>query len=460
MTSDNERRSLLLEGKPYKLVWTLSLPAVVGMVVVALYSFMDSIFVGQFVNEYAMAAVSVVYPFTLINSGVAVLVGIGSASVLSRAIGRQDSEVIKKITPNLTAMVILFSMIITVVMIAFAPQILMLTGAEGEIYDQAVTYMRIVFVGSLFVNFAQGANMIMRGEGAFKKAMMFMAFGAILNIVIDPFLIIAFGENGIIGAALATVIAQVCQATLTLVYFVRRDDELRLNTVRFERSISKEVSAVGVSAMLMQVLTLVQQTLLLWSVAKYGGSDYQVVASAILRVQAFAFIPLWGISQGYQPAAGMNYGAQRYDRVIKCTNAFIVSATAVALLYWLCVMMFPQPILSLFITDPVIAAMGAEVMRIAFMPFFCLGAMIIVITLLQATGDAKVAAGLTLLRQVVLYIPLMIIVPVLWTPSVYGVFWAMAITEIIVTIVCAVVLATRYKRLNEMEVGIGTAVVA
>lgn len=177
-----------LQDMILKLVLKLSVPAIIGMVVVGLYNFMDGVYVGQMVGDNAMAAISVSYPFTLANSGISTLIGIGSASILSRAIGKRDQSTIDKIMGNLIAMNLIFSLIIMAIGMIFTKQILMLSGASGEILELALRYLRIIFAGSLFVNFAQSSNMIMCGEGLLKQAMLFSAGSAIMNIILDPIL--------------------------------------------------------------------------------------------------------------------------------------------------------------------------------------------------------------------------------------------------------------------------------
>ncbi len=163
MAQKQDIRTQLLTASPFQLMLSLSVPAIIGMVVVGLYNFMDRVFVGQLINEVAMGAVSVSYPFTLINTGVSTLIGVGSASVLSRAIGKKDQNTVDKIMGNLIAMNLLLGVIITALGMIFTRQLLSLSGAEGEILNHAERYLHIIFAGSLFVNFAQSANMIMRG---------------------------------------------------------------------------------------------------------------------------------------------------------------------------------------------------------------------------------------------------------------------------------------------------------
>ncbi len=303
MADKQDSRSQLLNGNVFKTMLSLSVPAILGMVVIGLYNFMDAVFVGRMVGPEAMTAVKVSYPFTLLNSGIATLIGTGSASVLSRAVGRKDQGTVNQIMGNLIALIVLLSLIITAVGEIFTTGLLSLSGAKGEILAQAEKYLKVVFIGSLFVNFAQSANMVMRGEGKLKIAMGIMAAGALLNIALDPLLISLIGkENGVLGAAWATVISQVLQACFTLWYFRKKSENVKIHKIKIHGNLVGPVLGVGVSAMLMQVMTMVQQTIMYNTVERWGGGSWQTVLGACLSLQSFAFIPLWGISQGFQPA--------------------------------------------------------------------------------------------------------------------------------------------------------------
>ena len=305
MSKQDDSRDNLLYGNVFKTMLSLSIPAILGMVVIGLYNFMDAVFVGRMVGPEAMTAVKVSYPFTLINSGIATLIGTGSASVLSRAIGKNDKDTIDRIMGNLVTLVLILSIIITAVGIIFTPNILSLAGAKEEILSEANRYLKVVFIGSLFVNFAQSANMVMRGEGKLKIAMIIMATGAIINIVLDPIMISLMKEgNGILGAAYATITAQIIQAVITFWYFMKKSDSVKINRIGIDSKLVKPVLGVGVSAMLMQVMSMVQQTIMYNTVERWGSGNWQTILGVALSLQAFAFIPLWGISQGFQPAVG------------------------------------------------------------------------------------------------------------------------------------------------------------
>ena len=454
MANKNDTRTMLLNDSPWKLLLTLSLPAIIGMVVVGLYNLMDAVYVGQMVSSNAMTAVGVAYPFTLVNTGIATLIGAGSASILSRAIGKKDQATIDKIMGNLIAWNLIFSIAITVIGMIFTKQILLLSGADGEILNIATRYLRIVFVGSTFVNFAQSANMIIRGEGQLKRAMLISGGAAVLNIILDPILITVLNPvgKGAEGAAYATIISQFVQATLTLWYFLKKSQNVKIHAIRPEKDLLSEIFGIGFSAMLMQVMLLVQQTVLFNVAAQNGGDEWQTILSATLRVQSFAFIPLWGLSQGYQPAVGTNFGAKQYDRVKYITKIFSLAATLLAAIFYLPIMLAPKAMLSLFIKEPEIVAQGANDFRLFFISYIVLGFWVVILTLMQSLGRASKASVLVLLRQIIIYIPAAFIMPHVADLGVHGVFCAPLITDAIVLLVVIWMMCSEFKRMDQLKV--------
>ena len=454
MAQKQDTRTQLLTATPFQLIVSLSIPAIIGMVVVGLYNLMDRIFVGQLIGEVAMGAVSVSYPFTLINTGVSTLIGVGSASVLSRAVGKKDQDTVDKIMGNLVALNLLFGIIIIVAGMIFTRPLLMLSGAEGEILNNAERYLRIIFAGSLFVNFAQSSNMIMRGEGLLKQAMVFSAGSAILNIILDPILISVLKSYGmgIDGAAYATIFSQFVYAAAMLWHFKAKSKNVRIHGIRIEKSLVSEIFGVGFSAMLMQVMTLVQQTVLYNVASRYGGESWQIILGAALSTQSFAFIPLWGMSQGFQPAVGTNYGAKQYDRVKKITKGFIVGGTVLTLIFYIPIQLAPKTLLSWFIKDASLVSQGVAPFRILFSTYILLGFLIMAITLMQSLGKASKASVLVMLRQIVLFIPLAIIMPMIGGLGVTGVFVAPALTDLIVVVMAIFMVASVFRGLTKQKV--------
>lgn len=453
MEKSIDTRTKLLTQSPFKLMVTMSLPAVIGMVVVGLYSFMDAVYIGQMVGPNEMGAVSIAYPFTFLNSGIATLIGIGSASVLSRAIGKKDQKTIDKIMGNLIMSISVLSILISIIVITFAPQILSLSGAKGEILDNCVRYIRIIFIGSLFVNFAQSASMVMRGEGMIKQAMLIMGGAALLNIILDPIFIAILRNSGrgIEGAAIATVITQILQAIVTLWYFLKKSKVVKINKIKFQKSIMKDVLSVGFSAMLMQVTTLLQQTFIYNAASKYGGDTQQILLGASLRISAFAFIPLWGMSQGFQPIAGTNFGAKEYERLKKITKTFFIGTTIFSLIFYIPAMLMPDKMLSLFITNKEIVDQGINNFRLIFCTYITMGFFITAITLFQSIGRAGKAGAISLLRQIVLFIPMVLLLPKFMNLGITGVWLTPVITDIIILAIEIIMVITEFKRINKLN---------
>ena len=407
----DDMKTQLLTKPPKQLLIQLSIPAVMGMFVIGLYPLMDGIFAGQIIGQVAMAACGVAMPLTYINSGIATLLGMGSASVLARALGKGDQGVVNKVMGNLIFWVLVCSAITTVGGLLLAPYFLDLVGATGEIKALGIRYLHIIFLGSVFVNFTQSANMVIRGEGLMKKAMLIMALGAAMNIALDPILMMALGDYAIEGAALATVLSQITQALVTYHYFRKQSQQVKIGPIRIEKELSGQVFAVGVSAMMMQLLFMIQQTLLYKMAFQYGGEMHGTLMAAAIRMYGFSFIPLWGMSQGLQPVVGTNFGAKRYDRVAASVRVFSWGGLLLAGFFWILALALPGQILQLFGVEASLIAQGVGYFRLFYMSFVLYGVMVMAVTFFQAIGDGKKASLIVLGRQLVVFVPLALLLP-------------------------------------------------
>lgn len=407
----DDMKTQLLTKPPKQLLIQLSIPAVMGMFVIGLYPLMDGIFAGQIIGQVAMAACGVAMPLTYINSGIATLLGMGSASVLARALGKGDQRLVNKVMGNLIFWVLVCSAITTVGGLLLAPYFLDLVGASGEIKALGIRYLHIIFLGSVFVNFTQSANMVIRGEGLMKKAMLIMGLGAAMNIVLDPILMMALGDFAIEGAALATVLSQITQALVTYHYFRKQSQQVKIGPIRIEKELSGQVFAVGVSAMMMQLLFMIQQTLLYKMAFQYGGEMHGTLMAAAIRMYGFSFIPLWGMSQGLQPVVGTNFGAKRYDRVAASVRFFSWGGLLLAGFFWILALALPGQILQLFGVEASLIAQGVGYFRLFYMSFVLYGVMVMAVTFFQAIGDGKKASLIVLGRQLVVFVPLALLLP-------------------------------------------------
>ena len=422
-----DMKTQLLTKSPKELLFKLAIPGIIGMIVIGLYPFMDGVFAGRLIGDYAMSAISVSMSLTIINGGISALIGVGSASILSRAIGKGDKETTDKIFGNFCYWVVLFSVIITILGLVFAPHFLDLVGAKGNIKELGVRYLRVVFFGSIFVNFAQAGNMTMRGEGALKQSMLIMGAGALLNIILDPIFMKLMGEYAIEGAAIATVISQIVQAILTFSYFSKKSAFVGIHKIQKYKAIYSEMFSIGSSAMMMQILFAVQQTFLFKQAFAYGGDDWGILMSATMRLYMFSFIPLWGMSQGLQPVIGANFGAKQYGRVKDTMKIFMYGATILAAASWIPSMFCSEKLLSLFSVRREIIEVGVVNFKMFYSTFILYGIMIMTLTFFQSIGDGKKAGMIVMLRQLVLFIPAILLFPKAFGAS--AVWWTEPIVD-------------------------------
>ena len=432
-----DMKTQLLTKSPKDLLFQLAIPGIIGMVVIGLYPFMDGIFAGWIIGDYAMSAISISMSLTIINGGISALIGVGSASILSRAIGKGDKETTDRIFGNFCYWVILFSVIITVLGFVFAPKFLDLVGASGNIKELGVRYLRVVFFGSIFVNFAQAGNMTMRGEGSLKQSMIIMGVGAILNIILDPIFMKLMGDYAIEGAAIATVFSQIVQAILTFRYFSKKSQFVGIHKIKRYKEIYMEMFSIGSSAMMMQILFAVQQTFLFKQAFAYGGDDWGILMSATMRLYMFSFIPLWGMSQGLQPVIGANFGAKQYQRVKDTMKIFMYGATILAAISWIPSMFFSEKLLSLFNVRSEIIDAGVMNFKLFYSTFILYGIMIMTLTFFQSIGDGKKASMIVILRQLILFIP-----AILLLPKIFGglaVWWAEPVVDFSMILVGVVI---------------------
>lgn len=441
---DSQIRQELLTKSPVRLMFQLGIPGIVGMVVIGLYPFMDGVFAGNIIGQSAMAACSVAMPLTLVNNGISTLLGVGSASILSRALGKGDKKTVDQIMGNLIFWVLVLSATVMILGILFASQFLDLVGATGEIKELGVRYLRVLFLGSIFVNFAQSSNMVIRGEGHLKIAMGIMGAGAVLNIILDPIFMYAMGSRGIEGAAIATVLSQLITAVVSVYYFKKKSKVVKINHIAMKKDIFGEMFAVGFSAMMMQVMTLIQQSLMYKMSFKYGGTDNGILMAAALRIFAFSFIPLWGLSQGMQPVIGTNYGAKIYSRVKAGLKVFNWGALVLAGLFYLPIMLFPRQILHMFGVENDILTAGIPHFRMLYSIFIVYGFMIISVVFFQSIGDAKKAGILVIFRQLVVFVPSIIILPRAF--GIDAVWYTQPLVDFIMTAISAVLIVLTVKR--------------
>lgn len=407
---DNSK--LLGEEKIGKLLWKFSIPAIVGMVINALYNVVDSIFVGNGVGEIGLAAVAIAFPIMTILMSFGVLIGVGASSLVSIRLGQKRIHDAEKILGNAYMLASIVMAVLSMLMLVFLDPILIRLGAEANVLPYARDFTRIILLGSVFMHIGFGMNAIIRAQGDPKTAMITMFISAGINVVLNPLFIFGF-KMGISGSAWATVFAQAVSAMWVTLYFTGKKSFLRLHIVNMypDQHIIGQIIRNGLSPFLMQFAASIVAVLFNFSLLKYGGEMAIASMGIIQRVAMLLLMPMFGISQGLQPIIGFNYGAKKYDRVIEVLKLGIIVATCLAITGFAIIQIFDSKIISLFNQNPDLINMGAKGMKIVLAMLPILGLQLISAQYFQAVGKAKHAVFLSMSRQIILLIPLIIIMP-------------------------------------------------
>lgn len=395
-----------------KLLWQFSLPAIVGMVVNALYNVVDSIFVGNGVGEVGLTAVTIAFPLMLVMMAFGMLIGVGSSTLVSIRLGEQKRADAEHILGNAVTMIAVLSLLISGIGILWLDPLLISLGAEPRVLPYARTFTRIILIGNVFMHIGFGLNNIIRAEGNPRLAMATMLISAILNIILNPLFLFVM-QLGIGGSALATVVSQLASAIWVLSHFLSKDSflRIRLRNLRPNRQIVKDIISIGMSAFFMQLAASVVTILYNFALIRYGG-DLAVAAMGIVnRITMLMLMPIFGISQGAQPIIGYNYGARQYERVIETVKKAIYAASGLAFAGFLIVQFFNYQIVGLFNSNPQLIALSGYGLSIMLSMLPIIGFQAIAAQYFQAVGKAKYALLFTMSRQVLILIPMILLLP-------------------------------------------------
>lgn len=449
----DKQHQMLGEEPINKLLLKLSTPAVIGMMVNALYNLVDTFFVGRVVGKFAIAGLTVAFPIQMIIFAMAQLIGLGAASVISRSLGSKNFEKANNIAGISIVLVSLVGIISCILGLAFIDPILKLFAASGDVFGYAKAYMSIIFIGNIFVTFTTSTTSLVRAEGNAKVAMITMVIGTALNIILDPIFIYVF-DMGIKGAAYATVISQAVSFFYIISYFVRGKSTMKLKMHHFKLKINYiiEIVTVGFPSFARQVAGSAVAVIINTSLVNFGGDIALSAYGLINKVTMFLFMPLFGIVQGMQPIVGFNYGAKKYDRVKKVIFSSIYSMTVMLLVSWGVIQLFPSFIFSIFLPfegNQDVFAIGVPGIKILLFGVPVIAVQIVSSSVFQAIGKAKPALILSLLRQIILLVPLLLILPNIFNLGLTGIWLAYPLSDIIATIISSFMLKHEFKSMSK-----------
>ena len=411
------------------LLWTFSLPAIIGMLVNSLYNIVARIFVGRGIGAVAIAATTVAFPIMIILMAVSVLIGVGATALISIRLGENRKEEAEKVIGNAMLMLILLPAVFAFFFFIFTEPILMAFGASQEVFPYARDYMHIIMLGAVFGSLSMGMNNFIRAEGNPRMSMYTQLLGAAINVVLTYVFIFIVGW-GIKGAAYATIIAQFISMVWVLSYFYtgRSLVKIRLKNLKPQMPILLSIMAIGFAPFAMQMASSVQNLILNKTLMAYGGDLALSAIGIVISIGMLLFMPILGLSQGAQPIIGYNFGAQQYNRVIETLKLAVAAATGIAVLGYIAIRLWSVPLAALFSEgDTALTFLTSHAMLIYFAVFPIIGFQVICSGFFQATGKALKSTILSLSRQVLLFIPLLLILPRFW--GIEGVWRAAPIAD-------------------------------
>ena len=441
------------EGSIWKTVLALAIPMSMAQLVQVCYSIIDRIYIGhlQSTSSLALTGLGLTFPVITIISAFTNLFSTGGVPLFSIARGKQNHKQADIIMGNTFSLLLVSSILITIIFMLVMKPLLYLFGASDVTYPYAREYMTIYLLGTVFSMTGSGMNGFINSQGFGKTGMMTVLFGAIMNVILDPIFIFAFGL-GIRGAAIATVISQAFSA-LWVLHFLHSPKSLyhiHFSAMRLYAKTVREISALGLAGFFMGVTNGVVQIACNTMLHSYGGDLYVGIMTVLNSIRDIVQLPISGLGTAAQPVMGYNYGAHKYDRV-KQTIHF---ATVLCIIYmisaWVLVMKFATPIISVFTSDPTMISLGRTAIRIYFSGFFISSLQYSGQAVFVGLGQSKFAAVFSLFRKVGVVIPLTLILPVVGM-GVNGVLLAEPISNVVSSILCFITMLVHTRKLLKPE---------
>jgi len=419
-----------------KLLVKQALPASIGILVMSLNILIDTIFVGQWIGSNAIAAINVVLPVSFFIAALGMAIGVGGASIISRALGEKNHLKAENTFGNQITLTFLLTIIVVIFGLSFVDQIIVLFGGKGSLFSLAKNYYVIVLYGVPVLAFCMMANNTIRAEGKPKNAMYAMLLPSVSNLFLDYIFINIF-DWGMMGAAWATTLSYGVCALYIIYFFLSKKSSLHptLSSFRLQPLLIKEISSLGSVTLARQAMVSITVLLVNNILFSYGGESSIAVYAIISRMLMFATFPILGITQGFLPIAGYNYGAKNTERVRKVISISIRYSVFLASTIFVFIFFFAENIPGIFSKDTAVALETPNALRYVFAALPIIGIQLIGAAYFQAIGKALPALLLTLSRQGLFFIPLLFILPNFY--GVMGVWIAFPVADIFSTLMTA-----------------------
>jgi len=449
----SERSEALGKDPISTLLIKQALPASIGILVMSLNILVDTIFVGNWIGSIAIAAINVVLPVSFFIAALGMAIGIGGSSIISRALGANDPGKALKTFGNQITITLLLTVSMVILGLVFINELIPAFGGMGDIFEPAKIYYRIVLYGVPVLALCMMGNNVIRAEGKPKFAMIAMIIPSLGNLILD-YLLINILDMGMEGAAWATTASYICCFFYVLWYFLSDNSELKIDISHFglDWPILREMSALGFVTLARQAVVSLTYLLMNNILFELGGEASVTVYAIIGRMLMFALFPVLGVTQGFLPIAGYNYGAENFTRVRESIKLALLYACGVAILIFIVIMAFPEAIVSVFTQDEAVLSDTPWAMRWVFAAIPIIGIQLIGSAYYQAIGKATPALLLTLTRQGFFFIPLVLILPKFFGEL--GVWISFPIADALSTVVTAYFLWRETRNLSSSSTSV------
>lgn len=446
---NNKQATLELGTKPVgKLLAQYALPAIIAMTASSLYNTIDSIFIGQGVGPLAISGLAITFPLMNLSSAFGAAIGVGSATCISVKLGRKDYVMAQHIFGNSFTLNLLVGIAFGLVMLLNLDPILYFFGASKHTISYAHDYMVVILAGNVISHMFLGMNNVLRAASKPRQAMLATILTVVLNIVLAPIFIWPL-NMGIMGAALATILSQAIALVWEIKLFCNRNDILHFKwgIYKLKSDVVKNIISIGMSPFAMNVCACVVVIFINAGLSRFGG-DLAVGAYGIASKLSFIFIMLTiGLNQGMLPIAGYNYGAQRFDRLMKVFKYTTITAMTITTTGFIIAEFFPYQFAKLFTTDQTLTDMAVEGIRIHMLAYPIVGFQMVITNFFQCIGKAKISIFLSLSRQMLFLLPLLVILPSLL--KVNGVWMAMPISDTMAAIAAGLMMMKYMKKFKK-----------
>ena len=435
----------------HQLLWKYALPAIIAMTATSLYNIVDTIYIGHGCGALALGALTVAKPFMDICAAFGSLVGVGASSLLAIYLGEQDYDKANRVLGNVIVLNVILSAVVMTVGLIWLDPILFAFGASEDTILYAHEYMEIILYGNILTHIYFGLNAMLRSAGHPRFSMTATIVAVVLNVILDPIFIFGLGM-GVRGAALATVLSQAVAVVWQLTRFMDRSELVRFHRGIWvlDKGVTRRALAIGMAPFLYNIAHCLVVIIINNQLKRYGG-DMAIASYGVINRMTFVFaMMVMGLNQGMQPIAGFNYGAKQYHRMLRSFYLTSLYATGVMGIVFILGECCPELVTRIFTHDPELISGTTRPMRIICSTMLIIGFQMVTGNLFTSIGMAGKSIFLSLTRQVLYLIPLLLLMPPVFSDPLDGVWWSIPVSDTLAAVTAAIMLWVQIRKFHTL----------